>query len=409
MDTRTATTTTITMLRRGAGTHHPVLSILEPGAQLIILGEKGDWLQVRVSENEGFVAGQLVLLAEHQVRDGFLVATLHTAPYSSPAASAEIDQPVDEGPALSMPLEPSAFLKIPTGSPTDRTQRLVAATWNRYGGLLGMVAVELRFDPGVVVAVLGVEAGGRGFSADGRMIIRFEVHIFFDHWGKRNPSSFNQHFRFNSTQRWKGHQWRSAESQPWRDFHDRQATEWEVFEFARTLDDKAAKLSISMGGPQIMGFNHASIGYETVQQMFDAFSRDERNQIIGFFDFVKGPSGSSRKVLALQARDFQTFAELYNGIGKGSIYADKMQSLFDVFQRMWEPISIRRVNTAALNLRRTPEIRSDNIIREGMPQGMQLRLLAVEPVREEGRVWVKVRVDHQEGWVSGAFITPAVN
>src|SRR4028118_1150527 len=100
MDTRTATTTTITMLRRGAGTHHPVLSILEPGAQLIILGEKGDWLQVRVSENEGFVAGQRVLLAEHQVRDGFLFATLHTAPYSSPAASAEIDQPVDEGPAL---------------------------------------------------------------------------------------------------------------------------------------------------------------------------------------------------------------------------------------------------------------------------------------------------------------------
>ena len=51
--------------------------------------------------------------------------------------------------------------------------------------------------------------------------------------------------------------------------------EWSVFEFARTFDDDAAKLSISMGLPQIMGFNYRSVGYESVDAMFDAFSRDD--------------------------------------------------------------------------------------------------------------------------------------
>jgi hypothetical protein len=38
----------------------------------------------------------------------------------------------------------------------------------------------LCIDAAIAVAVLAVEAGGRAFGGDGRMIIRLENHIFYD-------------------------------------------------------------------------------------------------------------------------------------------------------------------------------------------------------------------------------------
>jgi hypothetical protein len=68
--------------------------------------------------------------------------------------------------------------------------------------------------------------------------------------------------------------------------------------------------------------------------MFDAFGANERNQIIGFFDFVQGPSRDSRRVLALQQGDFTTFASMYNGPGQAARYGSLMQGLFDNFKRL---------------------------------------------------------------------------
>ena len=100
------------------------------------------------------------------------------------------------------------------------------------------------------------------------------------------------------------------------------------------LDDTAAKRAISMGAPQIMGFNHAAIGYESVQEMFDAFSRSENTQLIGFFDFVQGGSANSPSVLALQHQDFAAFAALYNGSGQAATYAGMMGNAFNAFHRL---------------------------------------------------------------------------
>lgn len=407
MSTPTAITTSLVNLRSGPGAEYSVQTVLEPGTAIQILTEMGDWLQIKAPDSDGYVSRQMVLLAEQRVDDGFLIATLLAEPGLSGDATAEHDQPLADAEAASLPLAPPAFLQINFGSAPSPAQNLVANTWNRYGGLLATLAATLKLDPGVAVAVFGIESGGRGFARDGRLIIRFENHIFFDTWGNRNIEVYNRHFRFHATQRWKAHQWRPTGNQPWRDFHDKQQTEWEVFAFAQTLDERAAKLSISMGGPQIMGFNHASIGYETVHQMFDAFSASERNHVLGFFDFVKGPSGNSRKVLALQDHNFEAFAELYNGSGKGNVYASKMRTLFEVFQSTGALVSIRRVTPERLNLRSTPEIRPDNIIRD-LPQATPVILSVVEPVRTAGRVWVRVHVEGQHGWVNGAFLDPVV-
>jgi hypothetical protein len=232
------------------------------------------------------------------------------------------------------PLAPpeAQLIRLPDGAPAG--DRQAANIWNKYGGLLAELSARLRIDPGTAVAVLAIESGGRGFAADGRMIIRFENHLFFRQWGKNNPDVFNQHFRFNPEKNWLDHTWRQFTNQPFADFHGAQDGEWRVFSFARTLDDTAAKLSISMGGPQIVGFNYASLGYESVLQMYDAFSSGDRPQIIGFFDFVQGPGRDSRRVLALQAGDFTTFASLYNGPGQAAKYGSLMQGLFDTFRRL---------------------------------------------------------------------------
>ena len=316
----TGTTTVNLNLRQGPGTEFPVLALLPPQTPLDVLGgqsPQGDWLNVRAQGLEGWVHHSFVLLDTQGVPEGLLNT-----------------HPVVIGPLKSVSLAPSASQKIVLGAQPSGIDRQVANAWNKYGGLLGFLSDKLRIDPGAAVAVLAIESGGRGFAADGRMIIRFENHLFFDQWGKQNEAVYRQHFSFNPDKRWLDHRWRPSESEDWREFHGSQDGEWEVFGFARTLNDTAAKLSISMGGPQIVGFNYPTLGFESVQQMFDAFSADERSQIQGFFDFVQGPSSTSRRALALQARDFTTFAALYNGPGQAAKYGSLMQGLFDAFQRL---------------------------------------------------------------------------
>ncbi len=223
---------------------------------------------------------------------------------------------------------------IKLGPRPASAERLVAEVWNNSGNLLSALAGRLKFEPGAAVAVFCVECGGNGFGPDGRMVIRFENHHFFRHWGKSHNEAFDPHFRFDPKETWKSHQWRESSGGAFEPVHQDQASEWRVFEFARTLDDTAAKLSISMGGPQIMGSNYAGAGFQSVQQMFDAFAASEKRQIIAFFDFLQGTETHPRKVLALQRMDFVRFAELYNDRGNAAIYSARIRTMYDTFQRL---------------------------------------------------------------------------
>ncbi|MCC6192786.1 MAG: DUF3380 domain-containing protein [Anaerolineales bacterium] len=320
MANRTGTTTVDLNLRAGPGTEFRVLLVLPPRTPLEIEAEQGDWFKVSALDHAGWVNRGFVRLDTQGVPAGLLSTRVDGA-----GAPKALD---------AVPLAAPEPQRIRLGPNATGTDRLAANTWNKYGGLLAALAAELHIDPGVAVAVLAIESGGRGFAADGRMIIRFENHLFYRQWGLDNAEVFRRHFSFNPEKNWLEHRWRPFTNQPFRDFHGSQDGEWQVFSFARSLDDTAAKLSISMGGPQIVGFNYATLGYESVHQMFDAFTADERNQVIGFFDFVQGPSSDSRRVLALQAGDFTTFASMYNGPGQAAKYGSLMLGLFDTYKRL---------------------------------------------------------------------------
>ena len=215
-----------------------------------------------------------------------------------------------------VPLEPAESLSGSSG---------VVKAWNAYGNLLTMLGDSLRIAPSVACAVLATESAGEGFW-NGRLVIRFENHIFKSR-SVVDEDTFNAHFQMDNSKRWLGHKWRPGTGD-WLDLHTKSAgqdEEWAVLEFARSLDDTGALLSISMGAPQVMGFNHTRVGFPTVQGMFAAFSQDERAHVLGLFDFIRS---DHKMVRALTSGDWSGFARIYNGSGQaehyGNIIAMKM-------------------------------------------------------------------------------------
>lgn len=85
---------------------------------------------------------------------------------------------------------------------------------------------------------------------------------------------------------------------------------------AMALDRHAALLSASVGGAQIMGFNHAAAGFETVEAFWEAMKVSEVAHLKAFASFI----AAKRLVTALKAisntpADCIAFAKGYNGSG----------------------------------------------------------------------------------------------
>ena len=224
--------------------------------------------------------------------------------------------------------------KLPISGTSE--QKKVARTWNQFGNWIEELSNQHQIDPGSAVAVLCVESSGKGFEKNNkdRMIIRFENHKFWTYWGKNNTLAFHKYFKYGEKkngkmQVWQGHYWRKDEKGEWLSFHGSQVKEWQVLDFARSLDDTAALNSISMGAPQIMGFHHHRIGYPTVQEMFEKFSSDIRYHIKGLFDFLDKPM-----ITALRKNDFVAFAGYYNGSGQMEKYGEWIQNHYDAFKKI---------------------------------------------------------------------------
>ncbi len=292
-------------VRLGPGTEHNPIASLFQGDPVIVTGRVGEWLQVVVNWQQGYVHSAYV---QPQGTQGQLTAL------TNPSTQGE-------------PYAPPADQLIVTAASTNTTAGAVVTTWNRYGGLLLAHAAQLGIDPSVAVAVLVAESKGQPFGADGRLIIRFENHIFYQYWGQANESRFRQHFTFDGTTTWQGHQWRADANSGWQSCHVDQAAEWQVFDFARQLDERAALYAISMGAPQIMGFNHTAVGYPTAQAMFQAFQADVRHQIASLFQFI----ANKGLVDAMRRGDYHAFAYTYNGSGQATLYAGIIQKNLSEF------------------------------------------------------------------------------
>lgn len=177
------------------------------------------------------------------------------------------------------------------------------------------VATNGIINPFLAEAVLQVESGDKAYASDGRLVIRLELHLLRKYFNDNNL--FNTYFYHDPVQGHLDQRWRRSPNEAWqpshlgsRDFDANQAKEWEVFGFAAKLNREAALLSISMGASQIMGFNHARIGYPSAEAMFKAFQRTYAAQIIGFFSYC---ISDISLFSALQRGDWAEIARRYNG------------------------------------------------------------------------------------------------
>ena len=300
-----------------------VIGQVYQGKSFDILSLWQDWAEIKLNGQTAYLHAGYIEKIEEDVEQRIVSV-------DDEIHSQEVEQvPNSVANALDEPVSLEPTIKIPIqGNPIEKK---VARAWNQFGGLLTALSQSKEIDVACIVAVLCVESSGQGFDANNqnRMIIRFENHKFWRYWGKKNPDTYRQYFEYRADKVWLGHKWRANPGASWQKFHGKQEKEWQVLQFAQTLDSDAAKLSISMGAPQIMGFHYERLGFESVSEMFHQFNAKIDAQIQGLFDFF-----SPSMLRNLRNEDFVSFAGAYNGSGQKNKYGKWIDDHFRAFKRL---------------------------------------------------------------------------
>lgn len=201
---------------------------------------------------------------------------------------------------------------------------------DRKKKLIEELSVQLGLEPEIAAAFARIESGGRsGFSSDGRVIIKFEPHVFVNY-----AKSFKV---LHSLIPWSNNA-TSHMIQKWEDlgkiegwsYYSNQEGQYKALRYAIKIHEELAYYSISSGMFQIMGFNHRKMGYSTAKNLFLGFQGSEELQLRSFFTFVTKTSGL---LAALKDKDYLKAARLYNGKGKEVLYAQKIKNNYDIFKK----------------------------------------------------------------------------
>lgn len=177
----------------------------------------------------------------------------------------------------------------------------------RIGAMIGVGEDEIH-------AVMDVEAGGSGFDSQGRPRMLFEPHIFYRHLkGAQRAKAVKAGLAYPK--------WRR--NYP-KDSYPRLAK-------AMAINSTAALKSASWGLGQVMGFNHAAVGYSTVQSMVKAFVADEEHHLAAMVAFIKNNHLDDE----LRDHNWAGFARGYNGSGyRKNRYHTKLAAAFAKWQRI---------------------------------------------------------------------------
>jgi hypothetical protein len=240
----------------------------------------------------------------------------------------------DDPELQSVALQPPEQLVVPAKATMN--QYSVAAIYGRLGGLMQALARKTGIDPASVLSVWFVESGSIGFTPR-RAPIRVEVHELFEAWGRRDRQKFDGHFRFGGHNQqpglaWENQEFRTEDSGIFSSVHHNQSSEYAALTLAQvTASDELAFSCTSIGGCQILMSYHRMLGYETAEEMYEAFQQTERFHVIGFFDFCsqKLTPRQGDLIQYLKAKDWNNFAKYYNGGGQVAAYAARLKTGYD--------------------------------------------------------------------------------
>lgn len=174
-------------------------------------------------------------------------------------------------------------------------------------------ALELLCDVPAIQAVAEVESAQNGFLPDGRPVILFERHKFYQFTKGQHylthPSICNQE----------------------RGGYLGKEREWQRYDQAQELNANAAALATSWGRFQIMGFNYEACGYGSVGEFVAAMCESEAKQLDAFVNFIKSRGLDDD----LRERNWATFARVYNGPKyRENHYDEKLQAAYQKYSRM---------------------------------------------------------------------------
>jgi len=174
----------------------------------------------------------------------------------------------------------------------------------QFEDAINAAAEMLGAEPLTIRAVLAQEASGRPLDAHGQPLARFEPHHF-------------------PRQHWQALGFDPAGQAPWRAalaIRRRRRTEMQAA--ALVIDREAALRAMSMGAPQIMGFNYSAAGYPSAAAMWEAFHAPGE-QVMALARFVRSRALDG----ALRSRDWRAFAA-YNGSGQPEKYAREIEAKY---------------------------------------------------------------------------------
>lgn len=183
-------------------------------------------------------------------------------------------------------------------------------------------AERLDLSHTVALAVFAIESAPNDLPGP-HLILNLETHILSDNLPTNDPdqrSRFYHYFDYGSPP-WADQRWRTGAGSPWLILDADQHNQRRAINFAAMIFGREAALrSTSMGPGQIMGFNHADMGYPHACAMFDTWRAKPLAAVRGFFRYLE----TSGLIAPLRQKQWTEFAMGYNGLGNHDYYADRL-------------------------------------------------------------------------------------
>jgi hypothetical protein len=160
-------------------------------------------------------------------------------------------------------------------------------------------AQKLNCEEAAIKSVTHTEAAGEGFYKSGKIILKFEGHVFHEFTQGR----YDESHPTISYPAW---------TEKYSQFGD---AAYIRFDQAFTLDPHAAMMATSWGMFQIMGENYSSCGFATIDAFVTGLKLGEDNQLDAFCTYCKtqGLDKYLREFATELAIATALFAEHYNG------------------------------------------------------------------------------------------------
>jgi hypothetical protein len=192
----------------------------------------------------------------------------------------------------------------------------------------------LGCDVETIRALAMVESGPYGaFLTTGEPVILFEPHWFSRLTGGKynwyrvpvDHSSDNEHVRNDRISA----RWRVISRPMWTPgtYGPVSVQHYRLAEAVKYDRDDALK-SASWGLFQVLGVNHTYAGHDTLQSFINAAYRSVDDHLAMFVSFIQ--LYNPRLLPAVQRRDWDTVAMIYNGPGQVNVYAPKLKVAYDV-------------------------------------------------------------------------------